>query len=167
MCNVTNPIPASQIVNVDLEWGSLSAPTCLTLEHSLQQLIEEIELLKRPTLEDAACVTGVELGDIIQSIVTKICALDTTNTTESGENTVNSSFEINVLKSDNWVITDDCEIKTVECGVENKDSQIQALYSRMNSFCKAFKDQEEKIKELESKIEAQQLLIDNVQNCCE
>lgn len=164
MSSVTNPIPATQIVNVNLEWDFLSAPTCLTLEHSLQALVEEIKALKRPILEDAQCVTGVELGDILQGIIDKVCEVQNTVDTT---NSIEVSYSINTLQTDNWQLGDECEIEMDQCGEITPESQIQALYSRMNSFCKVIQDLNTKIEKLETTISEQQLQLDNVQNCCE
>lgn len=160
---VTNPIPASQVVNVNLEWDCLTPPTCTTLELSLQEIVNALCLLKQPTLQDT-CISGTTLTDILDDISSRVCALETPTTTQEPE----TIFDINYCIKDFWTTSDDC---CIDLGCTNdtitKDAQIQALYSRVLSYCDIIKEQATKIEELENKLNTLQLQVDNINtNCC-
>lgn len=167
-----NPIPASQIVNVNLEWDCLSQPTCTTLELSLQEILNAVCLLKQPTLQDGTCISGVTLYDILSDIGERVCTLEETvgisDTSSSSDSDNSDAFDINYCIKDFWTTADDCCID-LGCSNEDvtKDAQIQSLYSRVLSYCDIIKEQATKIEELETKFNTLQLEVDNINtNCC-
>jgi len=161
---IANPIPASQIVNVKLKWGCLTAPTCTTLELSLQELVNAICELKNPDV-DASSINpnSTELNDILQALIDK-CNSENSTTTGTEEET---SWDINTCLPDRWDCNaeNNCIEVTDPCGTEvTNEEVIQSLVSRLISVQAQVKTLCEKIEELETKDAELQLQIDN--SCC-
>lgn len=160
---ITNPIPAKNVVDLNITWDCLDVPTCVNLESSLQTIIAEICSLKQPLLQDS-CVTGINLPDILNSINTRLCSLETpTQTTDA------NAFDINLCVSDMWTVESNCCIDLGVCGVDDKskDDQIQSLYSRIVAMCDVIKTQDATIKSLQDQLNTLQLEVSNLNtNCC-
>ena len=164
--NVSNPIPAKQIVDVQVNWGCLTAPTCTTLELSLQTIIDKICAINSFDDLEFKCVEtdSTELKDILQGIINKVCSITSTNTTE-----VNSLdlMSLNFCTPDTW----DCEsndncIVPIACNSEPTNEEIiQALVSRIVKQGEVIKDLCEKITTLEDRLNQVDLELED--GCCD
>lgn len=167
--SVSNPIPAKQIVDVQVNWDCLTAPTCTTLELSLQTIIDEICVIKDLEELEISCfeVESITLFNVLQGIITKLCSVEQTSTTNDITETLDLS-NINNCTPDTWDCNsaNNCIVVTNPCGPEATNEEIiQALYSRVVKQSEVIKDLCTRLDELESRLNTAELELDN--GCCD
>lgn len=160
---VTNPIPAKQIVNVNITWDCLTPPTCTTLEHSLQTIVDAICELHNFDSLDLGCLTleEVTLHNILQELINKACTLSETNS----ETVTEAPWDLSYCHYDNWSCDNQGCIEVESCNTSPTNEEIiQSLISRLNAATRQISLLCDKVEELETDIEELKL---TQQNCCD
>ena len=149
--NISNPIPAKQVVNVTLDWGCLTQPLCLTLEDSLQAIVGAICDIKNI---DGSCLNASTYEETMAALITKVCQTDTTITSTP---TV-LSYTINGCTADSWV----CEQSPcITATTTDPEELIQILYNavistrtELNKLCETVANQQNQIDSLQLQLDA-------------
>lgn len=168
---VTNPVPAKQIVDVNLEWGTLTPPECTDLISTLQTILDELNAVKEFEV-DLECLenTEVTIQSVIQTLITKQCELEGTNSTDPTDSTF--TIDIELCQVDGWVKEDPSCIVLDPCGdTPTTEEIIQGMVNRINTLTNLHKEMCTRIEELETQIEnmeesecCAQATLDNLQS---
>lgn len=160
--NVTNPISANQVVDVQLDWLCLTAPTCINLQTSLQTIVDALCKIQNPELEYGTLVPDSDnIVDVLQALINK-CNETTTNTTE----TVEEVWDLNECLTDNWDCgsENNCVIPTNDCGEVTNVDYVQAILSRLVSQGAVIKELCTTIESLQTQINDLKIEVEN--GCC-
>lgn len=155
---VTNPINAIQVTDVNVTWGSITPPTCLSLNDSLQTILDSINdhYDQQYTLN---CLTPIanNTQDVLQALIDYTCGLTLTSTTiiDQGPLTLDLSLQ------DTFNCTANSTI--VVPATNTFQEQIQALVSRVVTLSEMLKTKCTEVTTLESQVAQLQL---DVTACC-
>lgn len=150
---ISNPIPASQIANVEITWNCLTAPTCTTLPLSLQTIVDAICSMQT---FDSSCLGVTGFVPTMQALITKACATTTTTTTAA------VTYDINSCTSDGWScdVTSNC----LTANTTDPEQLVQILYNSAISSREAIKALCVKVDSLTLQVATLQLQLAN--GCC-
>lgn len=159
--SVQLPIPASQVVDVQVTLPACLTVECLTLNNVLQALADAVCNTDLPTL-DFLCLDAVSTTpEFYQLIVNTLCSLQTA----VAETEVEPTYQL--CDSDAW----DCssELKCIDLGVLENNTQnvLQGVVDRTNAYSVLFTSLCARIDTLETTVESLQTQIDTINtNCC-
>ena len=155
--NISNPIPAKQIVNVNLNWDCLEEPTCNTLEQSLQQIVNVICELESI---DGSCLQVSSFKEIIEKLIEKSC--ETTSTTDPGTTVDPVEYCIDTCVPGDW----NCDSLNNCITADTKDPEalIQILFNAVVANRTVIKDLCSRLDTLENQVNTLQLELEN--GCC-
>ena len=157
--SVQLPIPASQIVDVTLDFKCLTVE-CPTLLATLQALVDAVCSTELPTL-NFQCLTAVSTTqEFYQLVLDTLCTLQATSVP-----TVEPTYQL--CSSDAW----DCSstLKCIDIGTEtnNTATLVQALINRVNAYSELLPTLCTRITALEAIVASLQTQIDTINtNCC-
>lgn len=153
---VTNPVPASQVVDVNLDWLGLTQPECTDLIDTLQTILSSLDALENAEI-DTSCLEPEEetLPSVLQAVVDLACAnseaLSTTPT--QGEETDQEGLNINYCQPDTFDCDAELCINVDPCSdVPTLEEQMQAMASRLISLSSIVKSQCDLIADLTTQI---------------
>lgn len=164
----TNPVDASQVKNVAVEWGTLTAPECTDLNSSLQVIVDALNELTGNEF-DLGClesdITENTTQDVVQVLIEKYCEITGVTPGEVYDILSQTGLPFNLCQSDNFSCnTNSCIVIIDPCAPEpTLVEQLQALISRVVGLSDLVKTQCDKIDELEQEINQLQLDTD----CCD
>lgn len=155
---VTNPVPASQVVNVDpLEWGILTPPDCTNLIGTVQSIIDAIkEIREHEFILHCIAPESNSILDVIQALINKECEIG-----ECGE--CPDSTEVvteNPTENLEYCVGDGFNCESSEC---LDDSETQTLIKRVVGLSILVKAQCTLIENLETRI----TVLENKEPCCD
>jgi len=186
---ITNPIAASQIWDVRLDWQCLETPVCSGLIDSMQNLVDALCSVSEIEISDLELecleIEDKKLGTILVGLVAQVCKNSEAVGTIEDEGSVttfsedekeildvwvNLCTEITLNTSDGFagLESDDCEIEvTNPCGPKATTQEIiQALFDRVNAQSCVIKELIAEIEQLKNTIK--QNTTDIEQNkCCD
>ena len=158
---VTNPIDSSQVININVDWGDITPPTCLSLNDSLQAILTSLNnhYNRQYTLN---CITPIanNTEDVLQALIDYTCGLTltTTTTVEQGSLTLDLSLQ------DTFDCNANSTIVVTTCGATATfEEQIQALTSRIVTLSEMLKTKCTEIDTLNAQVAQLQL---DVTACC-
>ncbi len=159
--SVTNPVDASQVINVNVNWGNITAPTCPNLNNSLQTILDTVngDLDTQYTLNCLTPVTN-STPDVLQSLIDYTCGLTltTTTTVEQGPLTLDLSLQ------DTFDCTANSAVVVLAAGAtETLQEQIQALTSRVVTLSEMLKTKCTEVTDLTAEVDALKI---TVTGCC-
>jgi len=166
---IVNPIPGSQVVDVDVDFKCLDTPACSTLESVIQLLIDKV--CETETTEEAAfgeldfkCLTAVtNQKDLNQAVIDFICGLTSGTTTTF-------TLNLNYCIHDLWNFTDDQCFVIEDCGIPvvqpTLEEVLQALIKRILRYQDLFILLENRINALEARVTNNELAIAQIQATC-
>lgn len=151
--NITNPLSANQIANVEIQWKCLTEPTCNTLPLSLQVIVDAICELQN---FDASCLGTTSFPSTMQALINKACEVPETISVPE------LSYNINNCTPDSW----DCSQAQPCLNLNTTDPEeiIQVLTNAIISTRNVVKDLCEDILILQSQVNTLQLQLSN--GCC-
>lgn len=158
---VTNPVNAIQVIDVNVDWGNITPPTCLGLNNSLQTIVDTVNT-HLDTQYTVNCLTPVSntTSDVLQALIDYTCnlTLTTTTTVEQGPLTLDLSLQ------DTFDCTANSTIVVAACnGTSTFQEQIQALTSRVVTLSEMLKTKCTEITTLNAQVAQLQL---DVTACC-
>lgn len=161
---VTNPIPASQVVNVDVDWKSLVEPDCPDLNPSIQSLVDSIDAINAASY-DLGCLTVSENNTtaVVQALIEEVCSEDPVVPT----NTIIEPLDLSNCSTDNFNCDTPSEevcLNFSDCqGSETFESQIQALVDRVISLSYLNLALCDRVSTLENQV----IALQNATDCCD
>ena len=171
--NVTNPIPASQIVDVQLNWQCLTQPDCPLLLEALQTLVDaSCDILDTSNLDFDCFPQLVTREEFDKFIIEKFCELQAAGVLDSdtSTDTPTSNLSYNLTCSaDTW----DCDTADVCITVNNpcdplditNEEKVQALQSRVITLTNIVKSHCEEIENLKEIINTLDIRLSNIKGC--